>query len=129
MKTIKLFALLAAILTLAACDKENGNHERDIVYTVDEQAATTVHLTTEEEFDALLDQFCDYARSGSVTFRNPNRTCNVSKEATTFHTTDREAMKRWMRRMENEGRTVTVTYNVHTGTWHGTAYALPPREK
>ena len=127
MKTIKLFALLATVLTLAACDKdkEETRHERDIVYTVAEQTTTTVHLTTEAEWDALLDQFCDYAEGGSsVTFRNANRTSkSATKEAVTYSTTDREEMKRWMAQMEADGKTVTVTYDSQTGTWNGTAYA------
>ena len=66
MKTIRFLALLAAVFTVAACekDKEETRHERDIVYTVAEET-TTVHLTTEAEWDALLDQFCNYAEDGS----------------------------------------------------------------
>ncbi len=127
MKTIKLFALLAAVLTLAACnkDKEELRHERDIVYTVAEET-TTVHLATEAEWQALLDRFCDYAEEGSeVTFYNANHkaTKSATKEAVTYSTTDREAMKRWMAQMEDEGKTVTVTYDSQTGIWNGTAYA------
>ena len=128
MKTIKLFALLAAVLTLAACEKEGNRHERDIVYTVAEQTTTTVHLTTEAEWDALLDQFCDYAESGSsVTFRNANRTAkSTTKESVTYSTTDREEMKRWMAQMEDEGMTVTVTSDPTTGNLPGqTAVHFP----
>ncbi len=128
-KTIKLFALLAAVLTLAACEKEGNRHERDIVYTVAEQTTTTVHLTTEAEWDALLDQFCDYAEGGSsVTFRNANSTTkSTTKEAVTYSTNNRDEMKRWMAQMEAEGKTVTVTYDSQTGTWNGTAYANAPQ--
>ncbi|MBP5546867.1 MAG: hypothetical protein J6X59_06295 [Bacteroidales bacterium] len=125
--TVKFFALLTVVLTLAACDKdkEELRHERDIVYTVAEQTTTTVHLTTEAEWDALLDQFCNYAEGGSsVTFRNAkSANKSATKEAVTYSTTDREAMKRWMAQMEDEGKTVTVTYDPATGTWNGTAYA------
>ncbi len=129
--TIKFFVLLSAVLTLVACDKdkEAPRHERDIVYTVAEQTTTTVHLTTEAEWDALLDRFCDYAEEGSeVTFYNANHktTKSATKEAVTYSTTDREAMKRWMAQMEDEGKTVTVTYDPATGTWNGTAYATAP---
>ncbi len=71
MKT-RFYILLAAVLCLAACnkDKEELRHERDIVYTVAEET-TTVHLETEAEWHQLLDHFCDYAEGGcSVTFRN-----------------------------------------------------------
>ena len=131
MKTAKLFTLLAFVLTLAACnkDKEELRHERDIVYTVAEQTATTVHLATEAEWQQLLDHFCDYAEEGSeVTFYNANHKAakSATKEAVTYSTTDREAMKRWMAQMEDEGMTVTVTYDSQTGTWNGTAYATAP---
>ena len=36
-------------------------------------------------------------------------------------------MKRWMAQMEDEGMTVTVTYDPATGTWNGTAYATAPQ--
>ena len=125
MKTIvRLFVLLAAVLTLAACEKESNRHERDIVYTVAEQTTTSVHLTTEAEWDALLDQFCDWAEDGcSVTFHNAKSdNKSTTKGAVTFSTTDRDEMKRWMRQMENEGKTVTVTFDSETGTYNGMAY-------
>ena len=130
MKTIiKLLSLLAAVLTLAACekDKEETRHERDIIYTVAEKT-TTVHLATEAEWDALLEKFCDWAEDGkTVSFYNASRaTKGVTKESVTYSTTSRQEMKDWMRRMEDEGKTVTVTYDSHTGTWNGTAYANVP---
>lgn len=149
MKTIfKLIALLAAVLMMAACEKDNGNldFERDIVYTVDGEKHD-VHLTTNNEFDALLDRFCDYAEGGSiVTFyrlgTQPSRlhasgtlahpkaaetAAHPAKDAEHYSTTSREEMKRWMRQMEDEGKTVTVTYNSSSGTWNGTAYANVPQ--
>ena len=130
MKTAKLFTLLAFVLTLAACnkDKEELRHERDIVYTVAEET-TTVHLATEAEWQALLDRFCDYAEDGSeVTFYNANHKAAKSptKEAVTYSTTDREEMKRWMAQMEDDGKTVTVSYDPSSGTYHGEAYATAP---
>ena len=127
--TIKLTVLLAAVLTLAACNPEPVEVERDITYTVAGKT-TTVHLTTEAEWQQLLDRFCDYAEEGSeVTFYNANHmvTKSATKDAVTFSTTDREAMKRWMAQMEDEGMTVTVTYDPATGTWNGTAYATAPQ--
>lgn len=136
--TVKLFALLAAVLCLTACVK-NNDKQRDITYTVTtvgtQRAAsagdktTTVHLETEAEWQELLDRFCDYAEEGSeVTFYNANHkaTKSATKDATTFSTTSREEMKRWMAQMEDEGMTVTVTYDPATGTWNGTAYATAP---
>ena len=130
-------------MLLGACNKENSvvSHVRDIVYTVTDNGAqaaslrdgtvqtTTVHLENEAEWQELLDRFCDYAEEGSeVTFYNANHKAAKSptKEAVTYSTTDREAMKRWMAQMEDEGKTVTVTYDPNTGTWNGTAYATAP---
>ncbi len=142
--TAKLFTLLAAVLIFAACnkDKEELRQERDIVYTVapagtghdmstdNADATTSVHLYTEAEWQALLDRFCDWAEEGSiVTFHNANHATKrvATKEAITYSTTDREAMKRWMAQMEDEGKTVTVTYDPATGTYNGTAYATAPQ--
>jgi hypothetical protein len=142
MKTIKLFALLAAVICLAACnkDKEEVRHERDIVYSVasaetgralsadNTETSTTVHLTTEAEWQSLLDRFCDWAEEGStVTFHNANKSPKGTKDATTFSTNNRDEMKRWMAQMEDEGLTVTVTFDSNTGTWNGTAYATAPQ--
>ena len=137
---LKIFTLIAALLTMAACEKDNENpvnHERDITYTIaptasaiDNATTTTIHLETEAEWQELLDRFCDYAEEGSeVTFYNANHkvTKSATKDATTFSTTDREEMKRWMAQMEDEGLTVTVTYDPATGTWNGTAYATAPQ--
>ena len=142
MKT-RFYILLAAVLCLAACEKnpESSDKQRDITYTVGapssswhmaDTAATTVtiHLETEAEWQELLDRFCDWAEDGSeVTFYNANQiaTKSATKDATTFSTTDREAMKRWMAQMEDEGKTVTVIYDPNTGTWNGTAYATAPQ--
>ena len=128
----KLTLLLAAVLLPVACEPDGRfslDNERDIVYTVAEQT-TTVHLKTEAEWQQLLDRFCDYAEGGStVTFRNANKQSKglAAKDATTYSTTDREAMKRWMAQMEDEGKTVTVSYDEGSGTWNGTAYATAPQ--
>jgi hypothetical protein len=122
-----VFALLAAVLMLAACTPEPVEVERDIVYTVD-QTTTTVHLRTDAEFDALLEQFCDYVEGGStVTFYNANRTTGSTHDSTHFSTTSRTEMKQWMRQMEDAGKTVTVTYDTASGTYNGMAYATAPQ--
>ena len=122
--TLRLTALLAALLLFAACEKNDIIHERDIVYTVDGERHE-VHLKNDTEFDALLDRFCDYAEGGSrVSFQNVDRlTRKGTKEAVSYSTTNREEMKRWMRQMEDQGKTVTVTYDRSTGTYNGAAYA------
>ena len=122
---------LTAIIGLGSCSKDDDKssrfNERDIVYTVAEET-TSVHLTTEAEWQQLLDRFCDYAEGGSsVTFRNAkSANKSATKEAVTYSTTDREAMKRWMAQMEDEGKTVTVSYDPSSGTYHGEAYATAP---
>ena len=130
--TINLFAIMAALLCLTSCAPEapQMQHVRDITYTVDEQT-TTVHLLTEEEFETLLDHFFDYAESGStVTFYNTNHASKgASKELVNYSTTSREEMKAWMRQMEDEGMTVTVTYDSSTGTYNGMAYATAPQQE
>jgi uncharacterized protein (TIGR02145 family) len=138
MKT-KFFALLAAVLCLTACEKNNENtvsHKRDITYTIapaasaiDNATTTTIHLETEAEWQALLDRFCDWAEGGSeVTFYNANRSTKdvATKDVTRFSTTSRTEMKRWMAQMEDEGKTVTVTYDSNTNTYNGIAYATAP---
>lgn len=132
---VRFSTLLTAVLMFVACRPETVEvlQERDIVYTVDE-TTTTVHLRTDAEFDALLERFCDYAEGGStVTFygapasgRQLPARCQRSKEATVFSTTSREEMKAWMRRMEDDGKTVTVSYDPSSGTYHGEAYATAP---
>ena len=135
--TIKLLALLTAVFALVACNKEKEDvtpitpiHERDITYTVD-STTTTVHLTTEAEFDDLLDLFCDYAEDGSeVSFHNANISNAKGpsdKESVSYSTADREAMKRWMRARESEGMTVTVKYDNKTGEYVGNAYKTAPQ--
>lgn len=143
----RIVLLLVATLATVACDPEERfqlDRERDIVYSLqyddlspqpqDGVTNKRVHLATESEWQELLDQFCDWAEEGAaVTFAgadsygNPKQGGHSPKESTTFSTTDREAMKEWMARMEDEGKTVTVTFDRATGTWNGTAYATAPR--
>lgn len=130
--SIKLFVLLATVLCLTACEKDPKDlrNERDIIYSVAEQTSTA-HLTTEAEWEALLERFCSYAEAGSkVTFHNANRVADgTTKEIVTCSTTSREEIKAWMVQMEDEGRTVTVTYDRVSRTWHGTAYTAASQPK
>lgn len=129
--TIKLLLFLTTVLTFAACSKddEKVRHEREIVYTVDNKT-TTVQLTTDSEWDDLLDRFCDYAENDSkVSFYNAksNTPKNTTKNVITFSTTSRAEMISWMRRMEEAGKTVTVTFDSGTGTYNGIAYSSAPQ--
>ena len=142
---IKLTTLLSAMaLTFVACEKTDnpagGNtivtpvaKERTIIYAVSNSENRQV-LKTEAEWDAMLERFCDQAAAGSeVVFYNMDQTTylhgntkGLSKENRTINTTSREEMKAWMKEMEKEGRTVRVSYDEGSGTWHGEAYATAP---
>lgn len=145
MKKILRFTALSALITLAfaACKDPNNNNpngggevnndpkERLVVYTVG-NSENRQALETEGEWDVLLDMLCDQAQKGNkVTFFNMNQTTYLqnkggaaTKAAKTFSTTNRDEMKAWMKKMEEEGLTVVVTYD--NGTWSGMAYASAP---
>ena len=133
----KLTALLATVLLFAACNKDKEvltTNRIEITYIVADAdtpaSPVTVSISTEDEHDALLNDFCDYAEEGKVvTFRRnqPETKGSHSKETVTYSTTSREEMKAWMRQMEDDGMTVTVTYDPSTGIWNGTAYATAPQ--
>lgn len=144
MKKRLIFTALVAAMTFAfvACDKPGNNGPnggqvnndpvgRVIVYTVG-QTENRQSLETEGEWDALLEMLCTQAQNGqTVTFYNMDQTTYYqhhgekgAKAAKTFSTTDRDAMKAWMKEREKEGLTVVVTYN--NGTWNGVAYASAP---
>ena len=148
MKNTFRLTLLLTALVFMACEKnnttiDNGKNnennaaiERVIIYTVggNENRRT---LATESEWDAMLDQLCDQAYSGSeVSF------CNISQQHCikanggeavennqTLSTTSREEMKEWMKKMEKKGLTVCVSYDKGAGTWHGKAYATAPSQR
>ncbi|MBQ8703785.1 MAG: hypothetical protein IJ524_05375 [Bacteroidales bacterium] len=127
---LRLSVMLAAVLTLSSCHKCPPEGDHVVAYTVDKGPEHRVYLVDDKEWQTMLDRFCDWAEGGStVTFYNANKSPNghATKDATTFSTTSREEMKRWMARMEDEGLTVTVSYDSATGTWNGTAYATAPQ--
>jgi len=144
MKKILKFSALLAILFFAfsACERPDNNDpdgndvnnnpkERVIVYKIGNNEYRQT-LATEGQWDAMLDVLCNQVQSGSkVTFFNMNQTTYFqnnesggTKAAKTFSTTNRDEMKAWMKKMEEEGRTVVVTYD--NGTWNGKAYASAP---
>lgn len=139
----RITALMAVVvLCLAACKKQetnvdggggDGNHnkvERAIIYTVGHSENQRT-VTTEAEWDALLDHLCDQAQSGNeVVFYNMSPTsCHTGKKLqapkspTTISTSSRDEIKAWMKEMEEQGRTVKVSYDSSTGTWTGVAYS------
>lgn len=144
MRNILKFVALIATMTVAlsACDKPENNNpnennvnnepkERVILYTIGSSESRQT-LETEGQWDTLLDVLCEQAQKGNtVTFYNMDQTTYLTgekaggtKAAKTFSTTNRDEMKAWMKKMEEEGRTVVVTYD--NGTWNGTAYATAP---
>ena len=154
--TLRITFLMAAVaVALAACEKHDtpvdngtGNNgeststERLIIYTVDDNESRRT-LTTDSEWDAILNQLCDLAQNGSeVTFYNINHSVRPQghkqysdgqsnagrKEKQTINTTSRDEIKNWMKEMEKKGLTVRVSYDTGTGSWHGEAYATAPTE-
>lgn len=132
-RIFKLFALVLAVAGLVACEEkdnkpiQNNTAERTIIYAVgDQEAHRTVN--DDNEWDALLESFCDYAMSGEqVAFYSlGNHSSVASKEAPSISTSDRNELKRWMKAMEKEGKTVSVSYDDRTGTWNGVAYMTIP---
>ena len=134
--------MVVVVLCFAACKKqdnnvdgggEDGNHnkvERAIIYTVGHSENQRT-VTTEAEWDALLDHLCDQAQSGNeVVFYNMSPTScptgkklHAPKSPTSISTSSRDEIKAWMREMEEQGRTVKVSYDSSTGTWTGVAYS------
>lgn len=137
----KILTSIICIMGFAAfvgCGEKNDtpdvSTERDIFYTNTDESmfasfsGSTVHLTTEAQWDALLDRFCDYAEAGDhVIFCNTkaNNTQTAPHKSkstpTTISTSNREELKEWMKEMEKAGKTVNVSYK--DGTWSGRAYA------
>ena len=141
MKYAQFILIFAAMLCATACQKIDktdpiyANQSCTIVYTIDNSESRTL-LKSESEWDALLNQFCNYAEEGkSVTFHNLNSHITdvytskgfiPSKEGTTptsITTSNREELKAWMRKMEQAGKTVNITYDRNSGVWSGRAYA------
>ena len=151
---LRLTLLLAAMaVVLAGCEKQASHAddrsdndgtatstERLIVYTVNGYESHQT-LTSETEWDGMLEQLCDYAQNGSAvtlyTINRQTRLQNASKdpeslqkggrkEAATINTTNRDEMKSWIKEMEGQGLTVRISYDSSTGTWHGEAYATAP---
>lgn len=138
MKTkIRLFALMAAVVAFAACNKNDDvrptptgvpevQNERTIVYAVGHSEGRTT-LKTDSEWDAMLERMCTMAAEGNtVTFYNMGARANakgVTKEEMRFTTGDRQEMKEWMKEREKEGMTVSVSYDDKTGQWSGVAHA------
>ena len=126
---------LIGVIGMMGCEKEKvtGSDEqsviRDIYYAVGPSflSGSSAHLTTEAEWDALLDNFCNFAKEGEqVIFcgeNHPQAKGNASDTPTTISTSDREELKVWMKEMEKAGKTVQITYNEDNGTWSGRAYA------
>ena len=125
--SLKLLALLVAVMTTGACSVEPENDNlvvRNIVYFIDEEEHQ-VTLRDEGEWDRLLDELLDHSAEGStVMFYNADlqqgKTAAPKKDVT-FSTRDRKQMKDWCKKMEREGMTVTITYDRENDRWNGVA--------
>ena len=146
MKNIHIIPIVAAaaILCATACNKIdktdpiNTDQACMVVYTIDNQESHTT-VKSESDWDVLLDQFCNYAHDGkTVTFYNLSSQpsdlhsgkgqikSGTGATPTTITTSSRDEIKTWMRKMEQAGKTVNVTYDRNTGVWSGRAYAAAP---
>ena len=146
MKNIHIIPIVAAAVMFCAtaCNKINNTDPINtdqtcmVFYTIDNQESHTT-VKSEKDWDALLDQFCNYAHDGkTVTFYNLSSQpsdlhsgkgqikSGTGATPTTITTTSRDEIKTWMRKMEQAGKTVNVTYDRNTGVWSGRAYATAP---
>lgn len=139
----KLMAIIVAVTCAVSCKPDpttdpNQNWDeggQTIAYTVDCNISSMT-LYSDAEWDDFMGKLLDLAQEGrAVSFYNTDR-ASLSKSASgsskaekTFTTTDRQQMKDWCRKMEAEGKTVTIVYNKNTGVWSGTAYARLSREE
>lgn len=130
---------LAGLLAMTSCEREASPtaevYEHTIFYRIGgeggagELGGRTVHVGTEDEYNALLDSFCEYAQEGSAVMfcgterrgKGISKAVGTTGTPTTITTSDREELKTWMKAMESAGKTVSVTYN--DGVWNGRAYA------
>lgn len=135
---------LSLLPLLVACEKSevitpgdtgggSDSLHKEIIYAVGAIESRQT-LTTEGEWDALLDRLCDQAQNGNeVTFYNISQTSHTqvgakgaTKDNRTISTSSREEIKSWMKEMEKQGLTVRVSYDEGTGRWNGVAYATLP---
>lgn len=151
-RLINIF-ILASLLAfgLSSCrHTENEGTPHHIIYAV-QNANTyagpmsnpeTLTFVDDDAWNQQLESFLDYVQAGNtVTFYNADNALFMQngpamkqksasgsspKSSTSIKTRDRNEMKEWCRRMEQEGRTVVMDYDRNTGTWSGYAYALPP---
>lgn len=146
MKNIARLTILITALSaiFAACEKtdttinteNNGGgestikKERVIIYSVGNSESRQT-LTTEAEWDGMLERLCDQAQGGNeVTFYNISQAtlsqAGGAKDNRTISTDSRDEVKAWMKEMEKQGLTVHISYDDNTGRWHGEAYATMP---
>lgn len=140
--------MMMALVCTVGC-KENvtpepgrpwADGEQTIAYTVDREIGQTT-LRSDADWDGLMERLLNCAEEGkAVSLYNADRSAKAfcgqadakstagTRTNQTLNTTSREEMKAWCRKMELEGKTVTVVYNKDTGVWSGTAYVLGPRE-
>lgn len=124
---IRLIALFTTLLAIGACDNKELNdayyEHHNVVYYIDGEEHHEM-LYSEVEWDRLLDKLLDYSKEGStVVFYNAafHQSKASAKGDVAYRTRDRKMMKEWCKKMEREGRTVTITYDKQSGEWSGKA--------
>lgn len=131
-KTVALFLVLGTVAV--GCQKENLSKDLSrieqtetniqVVYSVDGEVFYTV-LCGENAWDDFISHMLALAREGhEVTFSRNGRSISIfaSKEKVTFITTSEQEAQIWVKKMENDGYTVNVTFDQNTGEYTCVAY-------
>ena len=137
-----LAVALVVLASITACTKgeelqtDNNIKEHRIDYSIGLTTATTI-LKDTNSWNRMLDWLVYQSATGAeVSFYGTYHDTKTAsskpldtKSADTCRTTNRDEIITWCRKMELEGKTVTLTYDRVTGTYTGTAYArrFPPR--
>ena len=125
-KTIRTIAVLAGLLVLAGCQKENTEWNNtmptgsgtSLYYNAGGEVGQTL-LTSDEAWDLFMQRMLALAREGYVVVISPtNGTSGHStKEVVTFTTDSEDEAKQWSKEMTLNGYDVIITYDDKTGIY------------
>ena len=129
-RTIKTVAVLAGLLALAGCQKENTEWNNTmptasgttLYYNAGGEVGQTL-LTSDEAWDLFMQRMLALAREGYVVVISPtNGTSGHStKEVVTFTTDNGDEATMWAKEMVNNGYSVSIAYDEKTGIYTCTA--------
>ena len=129
-RTIKTMVVLAGLLALAGCQKENTEWNNTmptasgttLYYTAGGEVGQTL-LTNDEAWDLFMQRMLALAREGYVVVISPtNGTSGHStKEVVTFTTDNGDEATMWAKEMVNNGYSVSIAYDEKTGIYTCTA--------